>query len=237
MPHDGVVSAVSLLDRPLYGVGQAARLLHLPSPDTLRRWLDGYSRAGKEYPPVIRERSTGNDVMTWGEFVEARYLAEFRNKGVSLQHLRVIVDRLREEYRTPYPLAHAKPFHDDVDVVMRLQEQSDLPDALRLVVVRNGQLVLSSSSKSFVSKVVYAQDLARKLRPAGVASPVVIDPLRSYGMPSLEGRNLRTENIVELYEAGESAEAIAEAYDLTVGQVDAAVRFELGASRYAYAAG
>ncbi|MGH3584948.1 MAG: hypothetical protein ACRDQ0_01380 [Pseudonocardia sp.] len=49
---------MTLLDRPVYAMAQAARLLSLRT-DGLRRWIDGYEIAGKSYPPVIREARTG----------------------------------------------------------------------------------------------------------------------------------------------------------------------------------
>lgn len=72
----------------------------------MRRWLDGYTRAGIDYPPVIRERSTGDDAVTWGEFVELGYLRKYRHAGVTLQGLRPFVTRLRDEFGIPHPLAH-----------------------------------------------------------------------------------------------------------------------------------
>lgn len=56
-------------------------------------------RAGKTYPPVIRPERTGEEIVTWGEFIEARLLAEYRDEGVQ---------KLREELNTRYPLASAK---------------------------------------------------------------------------------------------------------------------------------
>ncbi|MFB9743245.1 hypothetical protein ACFFOU_19225 [Pseudonocardia sulfidoxydans] len=67
-------TSAELLNRPVYGMSQAARLLGLRT-DGLRRWIDGYERRGKAYAPVIRERSTGVDTVTWGEFVEVPPLA------------------------------------------------------------------------------------------------------------------------------------------------------------------
>ena len=77
----GVAKARSILDRPVYGVSEAAGLLGLRS-DRARAWLDGYERSGVRYPPVIREEPTGDDIVTWGEFVELGYLREYRRKGV-----------------------------------------------------------------------------------------------------------------------------------------------------------
>ena len=41
------------------------------------------------YAPVIRPEPTGDDLVTWGEFVELGYLREYRRKGVPLQRLRL----------------------------------------------------------------------------------------------------------------------------------------------------
>lgn len=237
MDHDAhVTTVVSMLDRPLYGVGQAAALLGVRGPATLWRWLDGYHRGDTIYPPVIRDQPTGVDVLTWGEFIEARYLARLRDSGVSLQHLRGLVDRLREQFNTAHPLAHAKPFFDGQDVVMRAQEEENLPRELRVVIVaKNGQTKLSPAAEDFIRDIDYDQDVAARLRPAGRKSPVVIDPARGFGMPSLLGRNLRTEVLAELSLAGDSNESIAAAYDLTAEQVEAALRFELQVARDAAA--
>src|SRR5690242_18569146 len=106
MPEDNVTS---LLDRPVYGMAQVDHLLGL-HPGTARRWIDGYERSGKHYPPVVRVEPTGSDIVTWGEFVEARLLSEYRRAGSSLQRMRPAVEALREVFHPRYPLAHAKPF-------------------------------------------------------------------------------------------------------------------------------
>ena len=73
-----------LMERPVYGLSQVDQLLAL-SPGTARRWIDGYVRQGRTYAPVIRPEATGAEIVTWGEFVEARLLAEYRDRGLSLQ--------------------------------------------------------------------------------------------------------------------------------------------------------
>lgn len=88
---------------------EAAGLLGLRS-ERARAWLDGYERAGVRYPPVIRRDPTGSDVVTWGEFVELGYLREYRRSGVPLQRLRPVIDELRREFDTPYPLATPSTF-------------------------------------------------------------------------------------------------------------------------------
>jgi len=218
------------LDQPMYGVTQAAQLLHLRT-DKVRRWLDGYTRGSIEYPPVVRQQHTGQDVVTWGEFVELGFLREYRKARVSLQHIRPIVDWVKLELETKYPLATARFYVGDRHLIM-LKEQQDrlgLHPSLA-VVVESGQgvLGLAGPSKAFLRKIDFnGGDTAQRLRPAGPESPVVIDPDRSFGMPRV--RHVTTERIAELFAARESIETIARGYDLQPEEVEAALRFELAA--------
>jgi hypothetical protein len=54
----------SILDRPVYGVPEAAALLGLRA-GWARAWLDGCSRLGVSYQPVIRVEPTGDEIVTW----------------------------------------------------------------------------------------------------------------------------------------------------------------------------
>jgi len=93
------MSSVTILERPVYGLAQAASLLGLRSA-RVRAWLDGYERKGVSYQPVIREEPTGDDLVTWGEFVELGYLREYREE-VALQRIRPVIASLRKAYSTP----------------------------------------------------------------------------------------------------------------------------------------
>lgn len=99
------VPDLSILNRELYDVTVAAEVLRVP-PSTLRWWLEGSERGRRRYLPVLRPEPTGSSVMTWGEVVEAGYLAGYR-KGlrVRLWRLRELITLLREELGVPYPLA------------------------------------------------------------------------------------------------------------------------------------
>jgi len=158
--------------------------------------------------------------------VEARLLAEFRNRAVPVQRLRPAIVRLRKEFG-PYPLAHARPLLDveGRELVRVVQEQVGLERSLQLVVVRNGQLVLADTAERFRSAVEYDGDVAGRLKPDVRTPDVVMDPRRAFGQPAV--RNVRTESLAEDYRAGTSREELADLYDLTAEQVDEAIRFEL----------
>jgi uncharacterized protein (DUF433 family) len=143
---------------------------------------------------------------------------------VSLQHIRPVIERLRDNYGTPYPLAHHRPFIADKQLVLEIQEETDLDPRLA-VIVRSGQtIMLSGPAERFLRKVEFEHDIASLLLPAGGTSPVRIDPERAFGLPSVRG--VATERLYELSEAGEPIDYLAEVYELAVEDVRAAVAYE-----------
>jgi uncharacterized protein (DUF433 family) len=138
-----------------------------------------------------------------------------------------VIDELRREFGTPYPLATAKPYVFGKDLVMALQERNDLPRSIAIVISSGQTIALADEAKRFFKKVEFEPPNdgdVRRLRPAGSASPVVIDPLVRFGHPSVQG--VSTERLWELHDAGESVEEIAEGYDLPADVVRAAIAYE-----------
>ncbi|KLL11503.1 hypothetical protein FrCorBMG51_10550 [Protofrankia coriariae] len=225
MRHDAGMG-ITVLDREVYSMGEAARVLGV-RPARLRGWIDGYSRGGSVYEPVIRPERTGEEAVTWGEFVEAGYLREYRIRHrVSLQRLRPVVQLLRERLGVPYPLAHARPYVANRELVLEVQDETGIDRDLAMVVIRNGQLVLAPGAAAFVEKVEFAPGDGEVLRihPDDRSSPVVVDPLRSFGAPAVHG--IRTENLYDLFAAGDSVAEIADGYNIAVSDVEAAIRYE-----------
>lgn len=226
--HDGGVriASVSILDRAVYATAEAARHLGL-RPERARAWLDGYQRAGKRYAPVIREATTGDDVVTWGEFVELGYLREYRRQGVPLQRLRPVIDELRGDLQTPYPLATAQPYVLGRELVLAAQERNELPGPIAIVIRSGQEVLLAEPASRFYRKAEFTvadEGDVQRLRPAGPVSPVVIDPLVGFGRPTVD--SVATERLWELYDAGEDVEEIAEGYELPVDRVRSAVAYE-----------
>lgn len=217
--------APSLLDRAIYSYPDVDRLVGLHT-GTARRWLEGYERGGRFYDPVLRGEPTGLEVVTWGEMVEARLLAEFRSQRVPVQRLRPAIVRLREEFGR-YPLARARPFLDveGRELVRAVQDEAGVESPLRLVVVRSGQAMLAEATRRFSEAVQYDAGVVARLNPSPRTPAVVMDPVRAFGQPAV--RSVRTDALAEDYRAGASRDELAELYELTAAQVDEAIRFEL----------
>ena len=215
--------SVSVLNREMYTVAEASRLLRVPQ-GTLRWWLEG----SQAHPPVIRAEPTGSGNVTWGEFVEAGFLREYR-RARSLQRLRPVIDKLREDFGVPYPLAHFQPFvGPGLELTLAAQQSAQLSDDLIIVhEIMSGQLLLAHRAEDFLRRVDFdpaGDQSAQRIRPAGPDSPVVIDPEYSFGAPTVRG--IKTEVLSELIEAGEPVEAVADDYSLELEDLKAAIAYE-----------
>lgn len=215
----------SLLDREVYVMSQVDRLLDL-GIGTARRWIDGYERRGRRYEPLVRAETTGSDVVTWGEFVETRLIAEYRSRGVAVVRMRPAIMALRREFETDYPLATARPFlnEDGRDLVLRVQDETVLSPSLRFVVRTNQGVMLSMEVQRFQQDAEYeATDEVRRIRLFG-ASNVVLDPEYGFGEPTVRGRRLRVSAIAEAIAAGEARDDIKATWDISDEVVDDALR-------------
>jgi hypothetical protein len=220
-------SNIDLLARPVYGMAQVDWILRLAG-GTARRWIDGYSRGGKTYPPVVRLEPTGDEIVTWGEFTEARLLSEFRDAGVPIVRMRPAVEALREAFDQLYPLAHALPYLEERgrELVLRIQEQVGLEKQLQIVVIRNGQLALTTQTDRFIRSVDFGdQQVVQRMHPLPDLDLVWLDPLRQFGEPVV--RAVPTAVIGEQTRAGDPPELIQSLYDLTSQEVWQAIRYEL----------
>ena len=214
--------STSPLQEPLYRMAEVDRLLGTPR-GTARGWIDG-SRRGR-HSPVIRAEQTGSDRVTWGEFVEARMIAEYQDRGDGVFGLRPVIAALREAFDEPYPLAVAHAFLDANGrrAVLRAQRRVGLDPDLRLVIPNGRSVVLSPEATRFTDAASFGTD--------GVVDRVVLegtivaDPEYSSGRPTIAGRRLRADVIAEAVAAGERRSEVARMWDVTPAAVDDAVRF------------
>lgn len=211
----------------MYSEAEAARLLRVPQA-TLHYWLEGGTRRGKDYRPVIRPEPRSTRTVTWAEFIESGLLSQYRRKHkVPMPELRAFIDKLRDQTGVPYPLAHHRPFIGaGRELVLKAQDQAGLDAEFCLVAVVRDQLVLTSASDAFVQRVEWDDEgIPAGWRPHDdLRSPVLVDPMRRFGRPSVNG--VSTEVIWEHVDAGEQVEETAAAFDLKPTDVRWALAYE-----------
>lgn len=208
----------------MYTEAAAADLLRV-APSTLHWWLEGRL---PRYRPVIRVEPTGSRLVTWAEFVEAGLLRSYRrDHEVPLRELRDFIDRLRDEFQVPYPLADRRPYvGTGRRLLIDLQSRSHLDPDFCLVAVANGQEVLTAPGEEFFERVDWAGDEPSAWRPHDdPASPIRINPLVRFGRPAVSG--ISTEAIAGELEGGASVEEVAEDFALDLDAVRWAHSYEL----------
>lgn len=209
----------------MYSEAEAARLLRVPQ-STLHYWLEGGTRPGRSYKPIVRLEPKGGRTVTWAEFIEAGYLSEYRRAhDVPMVELRKFIDLLRESFGVPYPLADRRPFVSGRKLVYDAQTAAHLGADYCMVAVANDQLLLTGPSEAFVQRVDWDGDIAIGYRPDPYPeSPVRIFPDMRFGRPSIKG--VSTEAVWEQVDVGEDIEAVAETYHLDVSDVRWAMAYE-----------
>ncbi|MEJ7651029.1 MAG: DUF433 domain-containing protein [Nakamurella sp.] len=225
------MTAADLLDRPTYLYAEVDRLIGCPA-GTARRWINGYDRSGRHYEPILRQRTLTTEWATWGEFVEARMLSEFRDQRVPTARLRAAVERLQDEFGR-YPLAHLSSYLavESGDLVLEVLDTS-APE-----VVRTGQLILLAGRPVFDSATLGADAsgkfVAVEVPVSGSFPSIRVNPDRMGGQPTFVGRRVAVLTIAGMVEAGENRADLAADFGLSLAQVDEAVAFSLVSSAVA----
>jgi uncharacterized protein (DUF433 family) len=216
---------VSVMDREMYSEAEAARLLRV-AQSTLHYWLEGGERRGRQYKPVIRVEPQHTRTVTWAEFVEAGWLRAYRrDHHIPMAELRAVIDRLRDRYGIPYPLADRRPLVMGRQLVLEAQQAAGLDPDYWLVVAANEQLLLTPAAQAYVDRVQWDGDVAVGWRPAAEPdSPVLISPEIRFGRPAIHG--VSTEAIWEQVDSGEDVAETAAAYGLSVAEVRWALVYE-----------
>ena len=140
-----------------------------------------------------------------------------------------MIDRLREEYGTPYPLADLRPFvGPGPELLLEVQRDAALDAELCFVAVANDQLLLTPAVEVFVQRVDWADDIAVGWRPHDdPLSPVRMAPDIRFGKPAIKG--ITTRALWEHVEAGEDMLDVADAFEVDVDDVRWALAYEIRA--------
>lgn len=204
------------LDRPSYAVADAGRLAGL-TPGRVRRWLRGYEYsygdAVRGQPPVLQGSETESSYASFLDLVDLLFVKRFLDYGVSLQKVRRALDEAREVLGTNH-FARQTFFTDGGSI---------------LEIMSGGQWVIAPVIRELARQIDFKspEGLASRWYPLGRNRPVVLDPMVSFGAPSIAGRGVKTINIHDLFVAeDERLEPVRAWWGLTDAEIQAAVGFE-----------
>lgn len=208
------------LHAPAYGIGEAARYAHI-SPATVAAW---HRPRGHKAPTLsLKDRRTG---LSYAQLIEVAVVAAFRSYGVTLRRIREARDYVAEELKSDHPFAEYRFKSDGRLLWVNYSQIVGLRGRNRLLGVNEkGQFSWEEVIGRRLREFSYENDgIVVRWNLRGAESPVYIDPRIAFGAPVVAGTP--TWIIHGRWEAGESIEDIADDFDLDVGLITDALRFE-----------
>lgn len=216
---------------PLYTLTDASRHLVVPRP-TLETWANGYERRPKKRPvvkgePIITALPAthhGAAILPFIGIAEAYVLNAFRRAGVPMQRIRPSIDWLVSNVG-PHALASQDLYTDGAEVLWNFAQRSGQgsPDdrlVRHLIVPRSGQYVFKDIVQHYLQQIRFDDKYARSIRlPQFGAANVVLDPCRGYGQPVFDGSGARVADALGPLRAGETFEAVAADYGVSVSNL------------------
>lgn len=122
-------------------------------------------------------------------------------------------------------------FLDLVDLlfVKRFLDHGVSLQRVRRALLSDGQWVITPVIWQLATEIDFGspEGLPRRWFPLGRTRPIVLDPFVSFGAPTVVGHGVKTANVHDLFVAeNEKVAAVRAWWDLTEGEVEAAVEFE-----------
>lgn len=229
-------------EMPLYSIPEAARYLKMPAR-TLRRWVRGDvadKLTGRRTEPVIHLPDEKRPMMSFINLVEAYVLSSIRRvENVRFDKVRASLEFLEMNFPTEHP------FVDNQFWVGRFDLYIEKAGSL-ICTSRHGQTVIREVVAQYLKRIdrdeknipvkIYpfskpikfdTSDASAKVKSLEeMPRNISIDPLVSFGRPTLTGTGIATNVIAGRFSAGESADELARDYDITKAQIEEALSYE-----------
>jgi uncharacterized protein (DUF433 family) len=220
-PNNGLYKTLSA---PAYSIAETSRLTGIKKW-SVSRWLRGYKYYGGELDPVIkREIPPESTYASFLDLIDLLFVKKFIETGFSLQHIRKALDEARDYLGTRH-FARNKFFTSSNEIIL------ELPEGDMVALLTDGQRAMGEVIENVFDKVDFEEitefRFVKRWFPKGRDGYIVIDPLISYGRPTIDGSGIATENIFDLYLGeDEKIDPVKYWFDLPEYKIQAAVNFE-----------
>lgn len=223
-----VMLARSESDAATYPAAEAGRLVGLTA-DRVRRWLRGYdyryASSIQHQQPVVRQRGTaGTTYASFLDLVDLLFVKRFLDHGLSLQKVRKALTEATVLLGTDH-FARSNFFTDGHNIYLEVREKGDAI----LQLLSGGQWVIAPIIQELAEQIVFdsPSGLATRWYPMGPTGLVVLDPLVSFGRPTIVNKGVATANIYDFFLAEQRRfDPVCSWLALGQPEVKAAVEFE-----------
>lgn len=210
---------VPRLGEGIYTFAEAARIIRNAvdpvSPATLRSWVHSGLVSADRYDPTL-----DRDVLTFDDLVSLEVVRRLRRHGprrTSLQKIRQVESRLREDYELHRPFAWQIFYTDGASVWAKIAGPYGAVDTIEVHGKRANHYVWAEAIATFAEQIAFDEyGRAAAWRPT---QWVEINPRVQFGTPVVSGTRVPVSVIDAQLEAGSVAE-VARWYGLEVRQVE-----------------
>lgn len=173
---------------------------------------------------VQRQRDADLTYASFLELIDLLFVKQFLDRGIRLQKLRKALEEAAQIFGIEH-FARETFFTDGRGIYLEVKEHGR---AIMELLTR-GQWVIAPVIKQLADQISFhsTTGLAQRWFPEGRSVPIVIDPLVSFGRPSIVDRGITTANVYDLFLAEKQRiSRVCSWMDLDQEQVKAAVAFE-----------
>ena len=232
---------------PLYTIPQAARYVRVPE-STYYKWVKGYraspvaggADSARIAEPVIASippEKRGWPSVPFVGLAESMVLAAFRKSGVSLQHIRRVIDVLSNEVGLEYALASERLYSDGAAILFdytqhRGLEADETEELQGLTRVVDGQRVFADVVRGYLERIVYANDgwAGSLMLPVGDRPLLSVRPDQAGGTPLFVRGGAPLEQVLARWQAGERIAELAQDFEVPPEDLEDALRSALPAA-------
>jgi uncharacterized protein (DUF433 family) len=211
------------MTRPAYTVAEAARWART-TPATARRWVSGYAHKGSQglpaWSPPLTGKRADQPYLTFEDLIEIAAVAAARESRLSLQRIRQAIDFAVTELGIQRPLLSERLLTDGRALFM---PEAKSPQYVNLN--RFGQLAWKPI-EDVLRTIEYDKGVAARWWPRGKGVEILVDPEVNFGRPVLAPLGVRTETLVDRFDAGDDIDDLAGEYSTGPGLIQEALRFE-----------
>ena len=222
--------------RGLYIAAEAARLTQLDA-DRVRRWVRGYEFKGRSgqrtrSEPLFRREHRGDRLLlTFTDLIEVCFVREFLRLGVSLHVIRLVQEEAAEEFNVSHPFCVKRFQTDGQTIVERVRDHQGVERIFDRGKTKDR--LIAEVFNPLLKTLDYAgiEGEAKRWWPLGKNVPVVLDAERASGEAIVSGSYVPTRTLYAAHLARETNDRIAAWYNVTLGEVAAAIAFERSRDR------
>ena len=217
------------------------------SPETLdgccvflhHNYVDGYKDRESTNGPLqpILPGFQKTDEITWGNFISAAFLKELRASAHHIHGLGAFISELEQLLSSKYPLALPGAWEIYAQDLLNAQEQHSVPRPLCIIQPPAPSEQLCSFTPQatlFLDNVeCNTEGVAVKYYPAGKTSPVVLDPQRGFGRPTIRNTRVSAKALWEYYTAGDTLDYLSDTWDyISEADIRSAIAFVEQSRKY-----